>query len=74
LKPRIFIASSTEGLDLTYALQQNLEHFTAPTVWPHGVFQASSVVLDQLAAAVRTFDFAVFIFSPDDVLRMRGKD
>jgi predicted nucleotide-binding protein with TIR-like domain len=72
LKPPVFVASSTEGLDLAYAVQRNLEHFAAPTVWSQGVFQASSVVLDQLIKSLETFKFGVFVFSLDDVIFMRG--
>ena len=74
MKPPVFIASSTEGLDLAYAVQQNIEHFAAPTVWSQGVFQASSVVLDQLIKSLEIFKFGVFVFSPDDVLLMRGEE
>jgi hypothetical protein len=74
LKPPVFIASSTEGLDLAYAVQRNLEHFAAPTVWAQGVFQASSVVLDQLIKSLENFKFGAFIFSPDDVMFMRGQE
>jgi hypothetical protein len=74
LKPPVLIASSTEGLDLAYAVQRNLELFAAPTVWSQGVFQASSLVLDQLIKSLETFKFGVFVFSPDDVVFMRGQE
>jgi hypothetical protein len=74
MKPPIFIASSTEGLDLAYAAQINLEHFAAPTVWSQGVFQASSIVLDQLIKSLDAFSFGIFVFSPDDLIFMRGQE
>jgi predicted nucleotide-binding protein len=74
LKPSIFIASSTEGLDLACAVQRNLEHFAVPTVWSQGFSKLSSVVLDQLIKSLETFKFGVFVFSPDDVVFMRDQE
>jgi hypothetical protein len=70
--PRLFIASSVEGLDIAYALQENLEYDCDPTVWSQGVFKPSSVALTDLIAEATQSDFAVFTFTPDDILEMRG--
>jgi len=70
-KPSLFIGSSIEGLDVAYALQENLEYDTEPTVWPQGVFQPTSSTLSDLLSVARSTDFAAFIFTPDDVRIMR---
>ena len=72
MKQRIFIASSAEGLEAAYAVQENLEYAFEVTVWPQGVFAPTKTVLESLCAAVTKFDAAVFVFSPDDVVEMRG--
>lgn len=45
IKPRIFIASSVEGLDAAYAIQELLEFSAECTVWDQDVFAPSSVTL-----------------------------
>jgi hypothetical protein len=69
---RLFIASSVEGLEVAYALQENLEYDCDPTVWNQGVFKPSSVALLDLISEAAQSDFAVFTFTPDDILEMRG--
>lgn len=70
--PRIFIGSSTEALGVAYALQTSLEFDSEPTVWTQGIFKPSSFALKDLVAALQNFDFAVFVFNPDDVVTMRS--
>jgi hypothetical protein len=41
-------------------------------VWTQGVFGVSSYPVDALAKAVRQNDFSVFVFSPDDITRIRA--
>jgi hypothetical protein len=72
VRPAVFIASSTQGLDVAYALQQNLEDVIESTVWPQGVFQPGGVLLDDLVAIVSACDFGIFVFHPDDVGEMDG--
>jgi tetratricopeptide (TPR) repeat protein len=71
-KPRLFIGSSVEGLHIAYAAQQNLQHSAEVTVWDQGVFDLSVPALDSLLRVLHSSDFALFVFSPDDVVKMRG--
>jgi len=73
MKPRILIASSVEGKDVAEALQVNLDRETRPTVW-HQAFPLSKNTIDTLLENSARHDFAVFVFSDDDVLRMRKHD
>lgn len=70
--PALFIGSSTEGLSTAYAIQQALDYDAEPTVWSQGLFQPSQSVLSELVANLSKFEFAVFVFSPDDTIKLRG--
>lgn len=71
-KPRIFIASSVESLDVADAINVNLDHQAEVTVWKNG-FQLSSSSIDSLLEKAGTVDFAIFIFTPDDVVTIRDQ-
>lgn len=72
--PALFIGSSVEGLDAAYGIQQVLEYDTEPTVWSQGIFRPSQAVLSELVKCLPTFEFAVFVFSPDDTVKLRGAE
>src|SRR5262249_339281 len=74
MKPKIFVASSTESLEIAYALQTNMDPFAEITVWSQGVFRLSSNSLDDLIKAAGEFNFGVFVFSPEDVTRIRDQE
>lgn len=74
MKPRIFIGSSSEGLTVAYAIQTNLEFDSETTVWPQGAFAPSDYVLPALLETLDTYDFGIFVFTPDDVSIMRGQE
>ena len=71
MKPRLFIGSSKESLNISYAAQQNLYNDAEITVWTQGVFQPSKTNLESLLKQLISCDFGIFIFSPDDILSIR---
>lgn len=72
MKPRVFVASSVEHLDLAYAVQEGLEHDAEITVWSQGVFLPSRNTMASLVDQLDETDFAIFILAPDDVTEMRS--
>src|SRR3954454_25207314 len=72
-KPTVFIGSSSEQLATAEAIKQCLDpHEATVTVWNEGVFNLGQSTLDDLLKAVEEFDFAVFVFAPEDLTRMRA--
>lgn len=71
-KPRIFIASAVESIDVADAFNVNLDHQAEVTVWKHG-FSLSQNTIDSLVKMSESVDFAIFIFTPDDVANIRDQ-
>jgi hypothetical protein len=74
MRPRIFIGSSIESLDISYAIQENLEHFADVTVWDQSIFDLSKYALDSLIDTLDKNDFGTFVFSPDDLAVIRNQE
>lgn len=73
-KPSVFVGSSVESLPYAEAVQVNLEpHYAYVDVWKQGIFKIADYGLEDLLEAVQLHDFAIFVFTPDDVAIMRGK-
>lgn len=73
-KPALFIASSVEGLPVADAINVNLDHDVHCTLWRNGTFRLGSDSLGELIRKSSTVDFAVFVFTPDDITTMREKE
>jgi hypothetical protein len=74
MKPRVFIGSSQESTPIAYAIQENLDRSAEVTVWDQGIFDPSTYVLDALAKALTKYDFGVFVFSAEDIVKIRGRE
>ncbi len=70
--PRIFIASAVESLDVADAFNVNLDHQAEVTVWKNG-FNLSLNTIDSLVKTAESVDFAIFIFTPDDIAEIRNQ-
>lgn len=72
-RPRVFIGSSVEGLPIARAHQQILEDEMRTEVWDQGtVFGLGDSTLEALERAVLSYDFGLFVFTPDDEMVVRG--
>jgi hypothetical protein len=74
MKPRLFIGSSVENLYVAQAIQANLEYDAIVTLWNQGIFNLSSTTLVDLLDALNNFDFAIFIFLPNDITNIRNNN
>lgn len=73
-RPRVFVGSSFEGLDVADKLQELLSDEFSVVVWNQGtVFGLGDATLEALEAAVLDYDFGVFVFTPDDTVTSRGQ-
>ncbi|MBC3434857.1 nucleotide-binding protein [Pseudomonas sp. BW16M2] len=71
-KPRVFIASSVEGMNVANAVNESLDYDVELVHWKDS-FKLSSYSVDDLMEKSRTVDFAIFIFTPDDVSTIRAQ-
>lgn len=72
-KYSIFIASSIEGIEVARSVQSELKDDFNVTLWNQGVFLPSRLTIESLLQASNSFDFGIFVFSPDDVVEVRGE-
>lgn len=70
-KPRVFIGSSTEGIELAEAILSYLAKDTEPILWDQ-VVRPGRFLLEELKKELHLNDFAIFIASPDDIVETRG--
>jgi len=72
-KPRLFIGSSSESLPIVEILVEELKNDAEVVPWTSvSLFPPGQTTLVSLLQAASSFDFAVFLFEPDDVIQSRG--
>jgi hypothetical protein len=72
-KPKLFIASSAESINVANAVNVNLDHNLEVTLWNTGTFKLSSTTVEDLVKMSSKVDFALFVFTPDDLGTIRDK-
>lgn len=70
-RPVVFIGSSVRYLPIAHAIQENWHHTADARVWDQGIFEPSSTTLDSLIDTLDEVDFGVFVFGPEDLVKMR---
>lgn len=74
MKPKIFIGSSVEGIEIARAIQENLDFDAFCNIWDQGIFELLKSSLENLINATNNFDYAIFVFQPDDVTKIRESE
>lgn len=75
MRPRIFIGSSSDvGLRIAEAVQRRAEYDAEITVWTDNVFLLSQTSLHSLLKKLQAVDAAIFVFTPDDVVKIRDAE
>lgn len=72
-KPKVFIGSSSEGLTVARAVQFNMDHVAACTIWNQGAFGLGLSNIENLISAARGSQFAILIVTADDYKNRRGR-
>jgi predicted nucleotide-binding protein len=71
-KPLLFIGCSKESLHLARIVQRHLARKVTTQIWDQGFFPPGSYVMETLIAKGDTFDYAILLFSNDDVAQIRN--
>ncbi len=72
MKPRIFIGSSKEGLEVAQHVKLKLNDDFDCYLWTDGIFQYNISFLDTLLKEASLFDFGILIATKDDYTSSRG--
>jgi predicted nucleotide-binding protein len=70
-KPRLFVGSSSEGIQIARSVEVQLSDVAEVTLWKDGPFGLNSGSLQALVRASSQYDFAVLVLTPDDVITSR---
>lgn len=73
MRPRVFVGSSVEGLEVAKAIQANLDRLAEVEIWSQGVFGVTSNTLGDLFDMMDRTDFAVLVLTADDLRARRGE-
>lgn len=71
-KPKVFIGSSSEGLEVAQAIQYQLRNDAQVILWNEGAFSLSHGYLETLVNTLSQFDYGVFVLGNEDSLISRG--
>lgn len=66
-KPRVFVGSSKEGREIARAFQYQLREDAECSIWDEGIFGLSLGTMESLVNSLSSFQFAIFVLTPDDL-------
>lgn len=77
MPPQVFIASSTENLEVVHAIRDGLRDSdiaaVSPVPWDEGTFEPSQTIIASIEKALDRCDYAILVLTPDDFIRSRKK-
>jgi len=73
VKPKLFIGSDAESLEVARAIQIELDYDAEVTLWTQGILRLTKSTLGSLLSHLNIAEFGVFVFSPSDVVEIRGE-
>jgi len=72
-KTKIFIGSSTEGLNIARKIKTGLRYDAHVDTWADGIFdEPGKVYIEILENVLDNYDYGIFVFNPDDKIFSRG--
>lgn len=63
-----------EGVKIANAIQAQLDYDCEITVWKDGIFKLSQGTLESLEKTLNDMEYGIFVFSPDDILKIRNTE
>ncbi|MBR4624907.1 MAG: nucleotide-binding protein [Alphaproteobacteria bacterium] len=72
MKTRIFIGSSTEGIEIAKKIQEFFSKDYECVLWTNGVFNSTQSVLETLLRESEFCDFGIMLFTNDDYMVSRN--
>lgn len=66
-RPAFFVASSSQGLPVAQAIQENLTDTFDVEIWNQGAFELGNFNLEALMNARKRYNFAIMVLTPDDI-------
>lgn len=75
-KTKVFIGSSANGgLEIARAVQSELQYDYSVEIWNQNtVFGLGTATIEALEEAVNTYDYGIFVFTPDDKVIKQDKE
>lgn len=73
MKPQVFVGSSQLGRTVAEQLCLGLSDEVEAKLWSDGLFELSLTAIETLDNASRTYDFAVLLLTPDDIIKSKGR-
>ena len=67
-RPSIFICSSSNGLDIARAIQENLCTEFETEIWDQGAFTLGKDLITSIKDVCKRFDFGIIVLSPDALI------